>query len=83
MYSFRSISSIELVVLAAVIAISFSDEFTLEELNVLGNFIIAVGSILQLIAAQEVALAVKKDDSKKNVQQQIEELKELILSLQH
>jgi hypothetical protein len=53
MPKFDSINPKELSILASAIAIALSEGRDADELNVLGNLIVAVGSIILTIAAQE------------------------------
>lgn len=46
-------NSIEISVLASIIAIAISEGKTPDELNILGNLVVAVGSIILTIAAVE------------------------------
>lgn len=54
----------ELSVLASAIAIELAEGESADEINVLGNFIVAVGSLLLTIAAQEQNLQSIKDKQK-------------------
>ena len=69
----NSITPNELSVLANAIALGLSDDKTADELNVLGNFIVAVGSLLLTIAAQQQSLQAIQDK-----QQQIQDSKKQI-----
>lgn len=51
-----NLSPKELSILANVIALALAEEKTPDQLNVLGNFIVAVGSLLLTIAAQQQSL---------------------------
>lgn len=51
-----NISSKELVAIASLISISLSEGKTPDEINVLGNLIVAIGSLMLTIAAQEQSL---------------------------
>ncbi|WP_027625488.1 hypothetical protein [Clostridium lundense] len=55
-----SCDSIELSMLATIIAIAISEDKTLDELNILGNLITSVGSIIVTIAAVEQSQASQK-----------------------
>jgi len=85
---FRSINTDELAAAATTIAVASSRVLNAEELNVLGNFIIAVGSIMTSLASQEQAL-IDREETKKNkteeignnVQKQIKDLQDQITGL--
>lgn len=86
---FQSINSDELTATASLIAVASAKVLNAEELNVFGNFIIAVGGLMTSIASQEQALQVKKDATKNetpamgyDVQKQIKEIQEQIKELQ-
>ncbi|GAA0721026.1 hypothetical protein GCM10008905_10930 [Clostridium malenominatum] len=51
-----NISSKELVAIASLVSISLSEGKTPDEINVLGNLIVAIGSLMLTIAAQEQSL---------------------------
>lgn len=51
MDSFFDLSGCELVALAAIIAIYISQNFTLEEINILGSFFTVLGDNLSAIGA--------------------------------
>lgn len=69
----NSITPNELSVLANAIALGLADDKSADELNVLGNFIVAVGSLLLTIAAQQQSLQAIQDK-----QQQIQDSKKQI-----
>lgn len=83
MFCINSLSSCQLVVIAAFISIILSEDQTPDELNVLGNFIVAIGSLMLTIAAQEQTQKSKKDnlDSIQNINQQIEHLQKELQKL--
>ncbi len=63
----------DLLVLASALAISLSEGKSADELNVLGNLIVAVGSLMltaaaqmQNIASKEEAIKVKSDETQNN-----------------
>ncbi|GLC29496.1 hypothetical protein [Clostridium omnivorum] len=66
MSDINSLSPNELSIAATAIAIAIAEGRTADEVNVLGNFIIAVGSILTTIAAQEASLENINKASKEN-----------------
>jgi hypothetical protein len=66
----NSITPNELSVLTNAIALGLADDKNADELNVLGNFIVAVGSLLLTIAAQQQSLQAIQDK-----QQQIQDFK--------
>ncbi|OFI05549.1 hypothetical protein CLOACE_16320 [Clostridium acetireducens DSM 10703] len=53
MIDLESLDSCEIAVLATTIALGMAKDKTPDELNVLGNFVVAVGGILLTIAALE------------------------------
>lgn len=80
---FFELSSDELTILASLVALGLSKGLNVEQINILGNFIVAVGSLMTTIAAQEEALIAqkeKKQNSKQenNVQQQIIDLQKKV-----
>lgn len=72
-----SIDPTELSVLSNVFAISIAKDRSSDEINVLGNFIVAVGGILLTIAAQQQSL-----ESMQNKKTQIKDLKKQIKQLE-
>ena len=54
----------DLLILANTIALSFSKDKTADELNVLGNFIVGVGSLMLTFAAQQQFIDSKNQDKK-------------------
>lgn len=64
MQSLNSLSPNELSILASAIAIGLAEDRNTDEINVLGNLIVAVGSILLTIAAQEQSLQSIKSKKK-------------------
>lgn len=79
---FESINSDELATTATLIAVASSKVLNVEELNVLGNFIIAVGSIMTSIASQEQALKVQKDTTKSETQEKGDDVQKQIKDIQ-
>ena len=63
-----NLSPKELSILANVIALALAEEKTPDQLNVLGNFIVAVGSLLLTIAAQQQSLQNIQDTINQNMQ---------------
>ncbi|NMB08614.1 MAG: hypothetical protein GX981_09555 [Tissierellia bacterium] len=57
-----SMNSFELIVITALIAIFLSDNQSSNELNVLGNLIVSIGSLMLTIAAQKQAKESKNND---------------------
>lgn len=55
-------NSFELIVITALIAIFLSDNQSSNELNVLGNLIVSIGSLMLTIAAQKQAKESKNND---------------------
>lgn len=56
MNNFNSIDPIELAVISDIIAIALAEGNSADDNNVLGNLLVAVGSIILTIAAQQSAL---------------------------
>lgn len=50
---FKNLSSCELVTLASILAISIAQELDVDDINVLGNFLTALGANLLTIAASK------------------------------
>lgn len=59
MYNLNCLSPDDLIVLSAAISIELSKGKTADELNVLGNFLVAIGSLLLTSAAQKQSLQPK------------------------
>lgn len=57
-----SMNSFELIIITALIAIFLSDNQSSNELNVLGNLIVSIGSLMLTIAAQKQAKESKNND---------------------
>lgn len=57
-----SCDSSKISVLASIIAIAISEDKTLDELNILGNLVVAVGSIILTIAAVEQSQVSQRTD---------------------
>lgn len=55
----RTFSPEERIALANLMAFAFAEEFNADELNVLGNWVVAVGGIMLAIAAQQQLLDTK------------------------
>jgi hypothetical protein len=73
----NSITPNELSILANAIALGLAEDKNADELNVLGNFIVAVGGLLLTIAAQQQSLQAIQDK-----QQQIQDLKKQLKQLE-
>lgn len=80
---FFELSSDELTILAALVALGFSKSLDVNQTNILGNFLAAVGTLMTTIVAKEQALDVPKDETQvekketqPDVQKQIKELQE-------
>jgi len=69
MPKFDNINPKQLSILASAIAIALSEDRDADELNVIGNLIVAIGSIMLTIAAQEqnVKAAQNPQNQEKNV----------------
>ncbi|XOQ49356.1 MAG: Holin [Eubacteriales bacterium] len=79
MENLTSLEPCELVILATVFSFLLSDNLDAGELNVLGNFIVAVGGLMLAWAAQ---LDQQEKPSEKTVDCDLEELKNQIRCLQ-
>lgn len=66
MADLSSLSPNELSIAATVIGIALAEGRTADEVNVLGNFVLAIGSILTTIGAQEASLENIKKASQKD-----------------
>lgn len=77
----KTFSTEELIALANLMAFSFAEEFDTDDLNVLGNWVTAVGAIMLTIAAQQQLLDTKSQEQP-DVHQQIKELQEQLKALQ-
>jgi hypothetical protein len=80
---FFELSSDELTIWASIIAIAISKELNLDQINILGNFLAAVGTLMTTIAAQEVTILAEQEKKEKekqaeDVQKQIKEIQEII-----
>jgi len=81
----------ELGLLAALLGVAPARLLSIEELNVLGNLLVAAGSVMLVIAAQAEFLRVQKEekeakekevkDSTPSVEEQIRELREQLQAL--
>lgn len=77
----QTIDSDELAILATAIAVALSKRLTLEQTNIYGNFIVAVGSIMLTIAAQQEALTAKSNDQDTDTKKQLREMQEQLRQL--
>lgn len=77
----QTIDSDELAILATAIAVALSKRLTLEQANIYGNFIVAVGSIMLTIAAQQEALTAKSNDQDTDTKKQLREMQEQLRQL--
>lgn len=64
MIHFNSIDPIELGVISDVIAIALAEGNSADDNNVLGNLLVAIGSIILTIAAQQSAIESSKNNVK-------------------
>ncbi|HWR45652.1 hypothetical protein [Sporomusa sp.] len=60
----------ELGALAAILAIILADDLDADELNTLGNFTVALGSIMLVIAAQKQFLKAQQEKDSTKAQQE-------------
>ena len=70
------ISPFQLVIIGTILTFIISDDRDSGELNVLGNFIVAVGGLILTVAAQEEFLKTKAEEkvTKEEIKKQIDEL---------
>lgn len=61
---FNEICPNELAVLSTIVAIILSGDNSADDNNVLGNFLVAVGSIILTIAAQQQSINALQDNKK-------------------
>lgn len=61
---FECTSPEELMVLASTVAIAISEDRDVDDLNVLGNFVVAVGSLMLTFAAQKERFKSKQEANK-------------------
>lgn len=61
---FNDICPNELALLSAVVAIALSTDKSADDNNILGNFLVAVGSIILTIAAQQQNIASMQNNKK-------------------
>jgi len=54
----------DLIVLANTIALAFTKDKTADEINLLGNFIVGIGSLMLTFAAQQQYLSSKQEAKK-------------------
>ena len=64
----------QLIILSTLLSLVISDNLSPDELNTLGNFIVAVGSLMLTKAAEIQALESQQDNSMAQMQQQIDQL---------
>jgi hypothetical protein len=64
MYCLESMSPCDLVILALLLALAVCDNQDANTLNVLGNFIVAVGSLVLIWAAQKEYLDSRKESNR-------------------
>lgn len=58
-----NLSPEDLLLLSNTVAISLSKDKDANEINVLGNFLVGIGSLMTLIAAQQQLLLSSKEDN--------------------
>ncbi|SDD66085.1 hypothetical protein [Sporomusa acidovorans] len=76
---FFELSTDELTILAVLVALGFSKGLNINQINVLGNFLAAVGTLMTMIVAQEQALtSLQQEKQADDVQNQIKELEQQI-----
>ena len=62
MSQFNKICPNELAILSNIVAISLSTDKSADDNNVLGNFLVAIGSIILTIAAQQQNITASQDN---------------------
>jgi hypothetical protein len=77
MTNLKNISPEELALIAALIGIVLAEELTIEEQNVLGNFIVEIGCVLLVTASQGEFLKTVQAAGKKNETDTEGEIKEI------
>lgn len=79
----ESVNPDQLAIIAIVAALLLSDKRSSGELNVLGNLIVAIGSIILTIAAQEEFQINQQNEPhhNENINQQIEQLQQQVAEL--
>lgn len=70
----ESLDADDLAILATVIAVVFSKTLTVDQTNVYGNFLVAIGSIMLTIAAQEQALKAQSNDQDTDTKNQLQQM---------
>ena len=71
-----SLDADELALLATVIAIVFAKKLTLDQTNVYGNFLVAVGGIMLVIAALEDARKAKDEDKDADTRKKLQDMQQ-------
>lgn len=77
----QTIDPDELAILATAVAVALSKRLTLDQTNIYGNFIVAVGSIMLTMAAQEEALKTKDNDQDTDTKKQLQEMQKQLNQL--
>lgn len=74
------IGSNQLIIVGAILAIGISDNLSADDLNILGNFIVSVGSLMLTKAAQLATQQTKQDmkEQLRILEEQISRLKKQI-----
>ncbi len=62
------VSPFQLVIIGTVLTFVISDDRDADELNVLGNLIVSVGSLILTVAAQEELIKVRNEEKSNNVE---------------
>ena len=76
-----SIGPDELAILATLLAVALSKGLSFEQINVIGNFLVAIGSIMLTIAAQGEALKAQSEPTEKDTQKQLQDMQEQLKEL--
>jgi hypothetical protein len=78
LFNLTSISPFQLIIIGVFFTFLISDDRDAGELNVIGNLIVAVGSLILTIAAQQefIKNQADKNDTKEEIKKQIKDLQE-------
>lgn len=80
---FFELSRDELTLLASLVALALSKRLDVDQINILGNFLAAVGTLMATIAAQEAVFIAQQEEAENenqanDVLRQIKELQEKV-----
>lgn len=68
----------QLIILSALLALVISNDLSSDQLNTLGNYIVAVGSLMLTKAAEMQALESQQDNTMAQMQQQIDQIQKIL-----